>query len=63
MSTKLVPTFEDRVCRVVSATDQPTAVNLGFLDLEPSDTFRRTSNMTVSVLIFNTEMETIYIYV
>jgi hypothetical protein len=31
LSAKLVPTFSDRGCHVVSATD-PTAVNLGFLD-------------------------------
>jgi hypothetical protein len=31
MSTKLVPTFADRGCRVVSATD-PHARILGFLD-------------------------------
>jgi hypothetical protein len=34
MSAKLVPTFADRGCRVVSATD-PQAVNLDFLDPEP----------------------------
>jgi hypothetical protein len=33
LSAKLVPTFADRGCRVVSATD-PTAVKLGFLDVE-----------------------------
>jgi hypothetical protein len=31
LSAKLVPTFADRECRVVSATDL-TAVNLDFLD-------------------------------
>jgi hypothetical protein len=31
---KLVPTFVDRACSVVSATD-PMTVNLGFLDPEP----------------------------
>jgi hypothetical protein len=34
MSTKLVPTFADRGCRVVSATD-PHGRILGFLDPEP----------------------------
>jgi hypothetical protein len=34
MSAKLVPTFADRGCSVVSATD-PHGRNLGFLDPEP----------------------------
>jgi hypothetical protein len=34
MSVKLLPTFVDRGCRVVSATD-PKAINLDFRDTEP----------------------------
>jgi hypothetical protein len=34
MSAKLVPTFADRECRVVSATDIRGRI-LGFLDTEP----------------------------
>jgi hypothetical protein len=44
LSAKLVPTFVDRGCRVVSATD-PTAVNLDYL--KPETLFFHSSNSSV----------------